>query len=72
MPRPRRTGVAGGLVLAAVLALGAPGSTSAESVLWTLVASPLVATTGVATTFTLTATNEDPLAALRAAARSAA
>ena len=27
-------------------------------------ASPLVATTGVATTFTLTATNEDPLAAV--------
>jgi hypothetical protein len=65
MARPRRIGVVGGLVLAATVALGAPASTNAESVLWTLVASPLAATTGVATTFTLTATNEDPLAALQ-------
>ena len=35
----------------------------AESLLWTLTATPLTATTGVATTFTLTATNQDPLAA---------
>jgi hypothetical protein len=33
----------------------------AEAVLWTLLASPLTATTGTQTTFTLTATNEDVL-----------
>lgn len=64
MRQPIRTRVTGALVLAGALVLGAPASASAESVLWTLVASPLAATTGVATTFTLTATNEDPLAAL--------
>jgi hypothetical protein len=52
------------VLLTGLLALGAPASVSAESTLWTLVASPLTATTGVATTFTLTATNEDPLAAV--------
>lgn len=35
--------------------------TLAESALWTLTASPLTATTGTSTTFTLTATNADPL-----------
>ena len=65
MHQPSRARVAGGLVLAAALALGAPPSTSAESLLWTLVASPLAATIGTARTFTLTATNEDPLAALQ-------
>jgi hypothetical protein len=49
----------------AVLSLAtAAGPARAESTLWTLVASPLAATTGVETTFTLTATNMDPLANL--------
>lgn len=51
--------VAGGLVLGLM-----PGPVRAESTLWTLTASPLAVTTGAATTFRLTATNEDPLAAL--------
>ena len=51
-------------IVATMLALVTPASASAESSLWTLVASPLTATTGVQQTFTLTATNEDPLAAL--------
>lgn len=60
-------------VIVATLALTALLGTAvrpvaAESVLWTLVASPLVATTGVSTTFVLTATNEDPLAALLSSA----
>lgn len=53
------------LLAASLVALGvAPASVSAESLLWTLVASPLAATTGVQTTFTLTATNTDPAAVL--------
>ena len=47
-------------VVGAVLATPA----RAVSILWTLTASPLTATTGVQRVFTLTATNEDPLAAL--------
>lgn len=58
----RATAVA--LGTAVVLAAIAPAATRAESALWTMVASPLAVTTGVATTFTLTATNEDPLASL--------
>lgn len=42
----------------------APTGARAESALWTMTASPLLATTGVATTFTLTATNQDTTAAL--------
>ena len=53
-----------GASLALLLGILSPGVVSAESTLWTMTASPLVATTGVATTYTLTATNEDPLAAL--------
>lgn len=50
--------------LAAALLIGLSAvPVRAESLLWTLTATPLTATTGVATTFTLTATNEDPLAA---------
>ena len=52
------------LLAAGMVALAAPASVSAESALWTLVASPLAATTGVQTTFTLTATNTDPAALL--------
>lgn len=53
------------LLAASLVALGvAPASVSGESLLWTLVASPLAATTGVQTTFTLTATNTDPAAVL--------
>ena len=48
-----------------VLCLFGPASVArAESVLWTLTASPLAATTGASTIFTLTATNADPAAAL--------
>jgi hypothetical protein len=54
----------GAVLMAAALLLGGPAAVSAESVLWTLTASPLAANTGVQTTFTLTATNDDPLAAL--------
>lgn len=60
----RRLRVAPALVFAGVLALSIPASARAESILWSLTASPLAATTGVPTTFTLTAMNEDPLAAL--------
>ncbi|MGQ0608939.1 MAG: hypothetical protein ACT4OQ_10820 [Chloroflexota bacterium] len=53
-----------GVVMAVALVLGlAPGPASA-AVLWTLTASPLAVTTGASTTFSLEATNEDPLAAL--------
>lgn len=51
-------------VLAVSLALGLAPSPAVAAVLWTLTATPLAVTTGVSTTFTLVATNEDPLAAL--------
>jgi hypothetical protein len=54
---------AAGPALAAVLVALSAVPVNAESLLWSLTATPLTATTGVATTFTLTATNEDPLAA---------
>ena len=53
------------VVLAVILALVASiGVARGASLLWSLTASPLTATTGVQRAFTLTATNEDPLAAL--------
>lgn len=52
------------LVVACLAMTTAPGPARAESVAWTLVASPLTATTGTETTFTLTATNADTLADL--------
>lgn len=56
--------------LSAALLLAAPHlPAQAESALWTLVATPLTATTGAAATFTLTATNEDPLADLSGPSR---
>jgi hypothetical protein len=48
-------------VLALLASTATAGPARAESLLWTLLASPLTATTGVETTFTLTATNEDLL-----------
>lgn len=51
-----------GALVAALLAAAPTPAAHAESALWTLVASPLAATTGVPTTFTLTATNQDPAA----------
>ncbi len=42
----------------------APSGARAESALWTMTASPPAAATGVQTTFTLTATNQDTTAAL--------
>lgn len=53
------------IALALVGAVAAPATPArAESALWTLTASPLAVTTGSTTTFTLRATNDDPLAAL--------
>lgn len=50
---------------ATLLLLGATSRpASAESALWTVVATPLTVSTGSLTTFTLTATNQDPLALL--------
>lgn len=56
--------VLAGVTAAAVAVLSLAGPARAETLLWTLVASPLAVTTGQDTTFTLTATNEDPLALL--------
>ena len=67
MPRSVRHDVEAvvAVLLAVILALVASiGGARAASLLWSLTASPLVATTGVQKVFTLTATNEDPLAAL--------
>ena len=67
MPRPARHDLEAvvAVVLAVILALVASiGPARAASLLWSLTASPLAATTGVQKVFTLTATNEDPLAAL--------
>ncbi len=58
--RVRATSAA--LILAFMGAL-APAHVAA-AVLWTMTASPLTATTGISTTFTMTATNEDPLASV--------
>jgi hypothetical protein len=52
------------VVVAAVASGLTPGHASAESTLWSLTLSPSEVTTGVATTFSLTATNQDPLADL--------
>jgi hypothetical protein len=61
MRTPRVAALAlGGLV--ALVGYASPAR--AESALWTLVATPLTASTGSLTTFSLTATNEDPLALL--------
>lgn len=49
------------LSVACLAMSAAPAPTRAESLLWTIVASPLAATTGSETTFTLTVTNEDVL-----------
>lgn len=49
------------MAVACVTMTAAPATTRAEPLLWTIGASPLVATTGAETTFTLTVTNEDVL-----------
>ncbi len=49
------------LVAGIGVALGSAAPSAAESALWTITATPLAATTGVSRTFTLTATNTDPL-----------
>lgn len=64
MNAPFRRGasaLAAALLITAMVAALAPRPASAESALWSLTASPLAVSTGVATTFSLTATNEDPL-----------
>lgn len=65
----RRPGAVHLLLVAAVLVAQLVGlvlvsPARGASILWTLTASPLAATTGVQRVFTLTATNEDPLAAI--------
>jgi hypothetical protein len=63
MTRGRRR-IAGAVgTLAMLLALGAQGV--AGAVLWTMTASPLAATVGTPTSFTLTATNLDPLLGIK-------
>jgi hypothetical protein len=51
-------------VLLVALLLAIPARVLAESALWTLVVSPLAVSTGTQTDFSLTATNEDPLASV--------
>ncbi len=63
MRSARRSRIALALAMVGMLTVFAPGTTRA-AILWTLTASPLTVSTGVATTFSLTATNEDPTAAL--------
>jgi hypothetical protein len=63
MRRARGSRFALAIAMVGALTVLAPATTRA-AVLWTLTASPLTASTGVATTFVLTATNEDPTAAL--------
>jgi hypothetical protein len=63
--RHTRAAAAALVLTGLVVGLVAPMSGArGASLLWSLIASPLAATTGVQTVFTLTATNEDPLAAL--------
>ena len=69
---PRRAHVLPPLLAASLLAASLLGASitpaRAESALWTLVASPLTVSTGALTTFSLTATNEDPLSAVLSSA----
>ena len=60
---PRGVELVAAALMVGALALAAPGSARA-AILWTLAASPLAATVGIPTSFTLTATNQDPTAAL--------
>jgi len=55
--------VLGAALAVVLLVIGARSPVAAESAMWTLAASPLTATIGSLTTFSLVATNEDPLAA---------
>src|SRR5207245_9324629 len=57
--RPARTALA-----AAAIAVALLPSQVAAALLWTLTASPLTATTGVSTTFTLVGTNGDALSVI--------
>ena len=68
MAGPMRTRAMIAVLAAGVLVLAPASAARAESALWTLTASPLTATTGVETSFALTGTNEDPLAALLSSA----
>ena len=61
MRRPRVSRPARTALAAAALALAILPSQVAAALLWTLTASPLAATTGVSTTFTLVGTNGDLL-----------
>jgi hypothetical protein len=69
-PMRRTSSVVTAAVLAALVAgLAVPASAArGASLLWSITATPLVATTGTEHTFTLTATNDDPLAALDSSA----
>ena len=61
MKRPRFSRAARAALATAAIALAVLPSQVAAALLWTLTASPLTATTGVPTTFTLVGTNGDPL-----------
>src|SRR4029077_12631955 len=61
MRRPRLPRAARAALATAAIALVVLPSQVAAALLWTLTASPLTATTGVPTTFTLVGTNGDPL-----------
>ena len=58
----RRPPWTAGVLGIALLTAFVPRPVAAESALWTLTASPLAATIGATTVFTLVATNTDPLA----------
>ena len=64
MRKPGRAIVLAAVLAAQIVMLASASGARGASILWTLTASPLTATTGVQRVFTLTATNEDPLAAI--------
>ena len=68
MTKRVRTGLAFAILVAQLLALVLVAPARGVSILWSITASPLTATTGVQKVFTLTAMNEDPLSALDSSA----
>src|SRR5688572_8474554 len=64
MRTPGRTIVLASVLAAQIVMLASASGARGVSILWSLTASPLTATEDVQRVFTLTATNEDPLAAI--------
>ena len=62
--RSSRVLVAAFVLAVQLVMLASTSGARAASILWSLTATPLTATVGVQRVFTLTATNEDPLAAI--------